>query len=102
MIFTLEALQAEFGDSLILHYGTESRKYILIDGGPEGVYKARLRKRLEQLRSKSVNNQLIIQMVMVSHIDRDHITGIISLTNELIEKKQAHELPPFKITKLWH
>jgi hypothetical protein len=103
MIFTLEALQAEFGDSLLLHYGSkESPKYILIDGGPAGVYQAALRKRLEQLRAKEASKQLALQMAMASHYDRDHITGIISLTNELIEKKEAGEPLPYKIIRLWH
>jgi hypothetical protein len=103
MLFTLEALQADFGDSLLLHYGAEgSPKYILIDGGPAGVYQNSLRKRLEQLRAESSNNQLVLQMVMVSHIDRDHITGIISLTNELLEKQQAHQPLPYRIVRLWH
>jgi hypothetical protein len=103
MIFTLEALQAEFGDSLLLHYGSkESPKYILIDGGPSGVYQAALSKRLEQLRARETNKQLALQMAMVSHFDRDHITGIISLTNELIEKKEASEPLPYKIIRLWH
>ena len=36
MIFTLEALEAKHGDSLLLHYGTKkSPQLIVIDGGPQ-------------------------------------------------------------------
>ena len=52
MLFTLEALQAKHGDSLILHYGKpKSPKMIVIDGGPAGVYKESLRPRLEELKT---------------------------------------------------
>jgi hypothetical protein len=50
-VFTLEALQAHDGDCLLLHYGSDAaRKLILIDGGPTGIYKSILRPRLDQLR----------------------------------------------------
>jgi beta-lactamase superfamily II metal-dependent hydrolase len=103
MIFTLEALQADFGDSLLLHYGSEeSPKIILIDGGPDGVYQNSLRPRLEELREQNAGNPIVLEIVMVSHIDRDHITGILALTNELLKKKQAKQELPYNIVKLWH
>lgn len=104
MIFTLEALQAEFGDSLLLFYGADNSKpkLILIDGGPSGVYQSSLRPRLEELRNNTDNKQLVLEMVMVSHIDRDHITGILALINELVKKRQANQPLPYKIVRLWH
>lgn len=100
MVFTLEALHAQFGDSLLLHYGDgDAPKLMVIDGGPAGVYQDSLRPRLEELRG---DGQLAIQLVMVSHIDRDHITGIIALTRELIEAKAAGDPLPYKVVKLWH
>ncbi len=101
MIFTLEALQADFGDSLLLHYGSEeSPKIILIDGGPDGVYQNSLRPRLEELREQNAGNPIVLEMVMVSHIDRDHITGILALTNELLKKKQAKQELPYNIVRV--
>ena len=53
MIFSLEALRARHGDSLLLHYGTKSDpKLIVIDGGPSGVFKGALKPRLEALREE--------------------------------------------------
>ena len=53
MIFTLEALQAKYGDSLLLHYGTKKDpKLIIIDGGPAGVFDKSMRPRLEALKAK--------------------------------------------------
>lgn len=101
MIFTLEALEAKHGDSLLLHYGEkDAPKLIVIDGGPRGVYNKSLRPRLEQLKGqRSPNKPLPIRMVMISHIDDDHIKGILDLTDKLIE--QGDE-PFCKITTLWH
>ena len=51
MLFTLEAVFAKHGDALILHYGpADGPSWVLIDGGPHGVYRSHLRPRLEQLR----------------------------------------------------
>jgi hypothetical protein len=92
MIFTLEALQANKGDALILHYGTAGKpRFVVIDGGPSGVYSASLRPRLKQLHKKwkgDGDNKLSLEMVMVSHIDDDHIEGIIDWVRE-IEKDKA-------------
>ena len=48
MIFSLEALQAFHGDSLLLHVDD---KLCLIDGGPFRTWATSLRPRLEQLRA---------------------------------------------------
>jgi beta-lactamase superfamily II metal-dependent hydrolase len=97
MIFTLEILQAFHGDSLLLYYGTKEKpRVIVIDGGPSGTYEGFLRPRLKQLKdSLSPSEPLPLSMVMVSHLDDDHISGILSLTNEAI----IHE--DFRIKNLW-
>lgn len=103
MLFTLEALQAKHGDSLILHYGkAKSPKMVVIDGGPAGVYKASLRPRLEALKaSRSPNAALSIRMLMVSHLDDDHINGVLAFLNELAGKQGREELA-YDIVTLWH
>ena len=51
--FTLEALPARKGDSLLLHFGTDTnQKLCVIDGGPSKVYKPHLRPRLLDLKRK--------------------------------------------------
>lgn len=100
-LFTLEAVKAKHGDSLILHYGDEDKpRFILIDGGPAGVYRSFLRPRLEAIRNTwHENHPLPLEMVMVSHIDADHIAGILDLTKDLIQHK---ENPLCDISVLWH
>jgi hypothetical protein len=77
---------------------------VLIDGGPSDVYKPHLRPRLEQLRQArrlSDETPLPIDLLMVSHIDDDHIQGILELTGELIDAGDQKPAP-FRIRKLWH
>jgi hypothetical protein len=53
MIFSLEALQAFHGDSLLLHAGTtDEPKLVLIDGGPSGTWATSLQPRLDELRGE--------------------------------------------------
>ena len=92
MYFTLEAMQAEDGDSLILHFGDAARpRFFLIDGGPTRTgYEQVIRKRLEAIQQKWAppRKPLTIDMMMVSHIDADHIEGLLCLTEELLERKR--------------
>ncbi|HEV2786127.1 MAG TPA: hypothetical protein VGV67_07060, partial [Solirubrobacteraceae bacterium] len=72
MIFSLEALQAFHGDSLLLHAGTEAEPVlVLIDGGPSRPWETSLQPRLEELRAQraGADGALRIDLAMVSHID---------------------------------
>jgi len=104
MIFTLEALQANHGDSLLLHYGMKTDpQLIVIDGGPPAVFDMSLRPRLEQLQAKRCPSQsLPVRLMMVSHIDADHIGGILNLTDALIEQDNGPGPMLCDITTLWH
>lgn len=102
MIFSLEALAAGQGDCLLLHYGdSKTRKLALIDGGPTGVYKKSLRPRLEQLLSElAAAGRLELDLIMISHLDGDHIRGVLDLTDELIEKRQTGAIA-VDATSIW-
>jgi beta-lactamase superfamily II metal-dependent hydrolase len=104
MVFSLEALKAKQGDSLLLHFGDRaSPKLILIDGGPGGVYGTTLRKRLDDIKTvRSPGQPLPIRAVMVSHIDDDHIHGVLDLTQDLVEKQDRATEPPYRVQSLWH
>jgi hypothetical protein len=100
MIFTLEALQAGAGDCLVLHYGPpEKPRFLVIDGGPAGIYKNSLKARLQQLCGAfGANGKLNLELVMVSHIDDDHIHGILDWMKD-IEKGKA---VPCNIPTFWY
>jgi hypothetical protein len=101
MLFTLEALEAKYGDSLLLHFGTPAKpQIILIDGGPAGVYTQTLSKRLAALKAgRNAQGPLPIRMVMISHIDDDHINGVLQLLRKLEAETGK---PSYDIATLWH
>jgi hypothetical protein len=102
VVFTLEALQANDGDCLLLHYqktATAQPVRVLIDGGSAGVYSSILKPRLDQLRAKK---PLDLRMVMTSHIDADHITGILDLFKALVQLRDDGEAEFCRIQTLWH
>lgn len=104
MVFTLEALEAKYGDALLLHFGTISKPgLVVIDGGPAGVYRTTLKPRLEQLRaSRAGTGALQIRMVMISHIDDDHINGVLQMIKELDELRADKKPQPYDVITLWH
>ena len=97
----LEALQANDGDCLLLRYGAAAKpSLILIDGGSAGVYRDVLANRLEQLRGRSP--ALSLRLVVVSHIDADHITGIVDMFKQMSESVNDGVTPRWKVSSLWH
>lgn len=105
-VFTLEAVFAKKGDALILYYGPwEHPNLMVIDGGPRGVYNKYLRPRLEQLREEfeiGLDEPISLDLVMVSHVDDDHVAGVIDLFEEMEEAKADNQPPPYKVETLWH
>lgn len=80
----LEVIKAKKGDCLLFRYGEDQERLSLIDGGPGGVWKSYLQPRLEALRAqRGGEDRLRLDMLMVSHIDDDHINGLIQMTDHL-------------------
>lgn len=106
MIFSLDVRRARKGDCLIVHYGTEDDPgLILIDGGPAQVYHPHLKPRLAEIREArglGSDDTLPVDLLMVSHIDDDHINGILELTKEMVAAKDAGEPLPLKVRSFWH
>lgn len=106
MILSLDVRRARKGDCLLLHYGTkEDPGLILIDGGPSQVYTPHLKPRLAQIREKrdlAEEEPLVVDLLMVSHVDDDHIKGILELTKELVTAADEKKPRPLKIRSLWH
>jgi hypothetical protein len=105
MLFSLDVIRARKGDCLILHFGSVDKPlHMIIDGGPSDVFKPHLRPRLDAIRAARkipANQPLPIEVVAVSHIDDDHIRGILDLTREL---RDAKGIKPslVRVAKLWH
>lgn len=71
----IEMLPAAFGDCILVEYGdgAETRR-ILIDAGLKATFAKALKPRLARI-GKTVELELLV----VTHIDRDHICGILPL-----------------------
>lgn len=106
MIFSLDVQRARKGDCLLLHYGTrEDPGLAIIDGGPGQVYRPHLKPRLGQIRqARSIAPEapLAVDLLMVSHIDDDHINGILEMTRELVLARDSHRPLPLKVRSFWH
>jgi len=106
MLFTLEALDAAEGDSLLLLYGTAKRpRLIIIDGGPRETCRAALLPRLLALRDVFPGGgraPLAVELAVVTHVDSDHIAGMVALTGQLRGSADETDDPPIVIKELWH
>ncbi|MDP2710844.1 MAG: hypothetical protein Q8O56_06460 [Solirubrobacteraceae bacterium] len=107
MIFSLEALQAFQGDCLLLHAGSATQPLlVLIDGGPSSTWETSLRPRLEQLRGERAGDEagaaLSIDLAMVSHIDDDHIHGMLDFAGELVTEQLDARPLSYEVQTLWH
>ena len=80
---------ANNGDSFFLETASDS---ILIDGGYVSTYKKYIKPKLLQLKkeNRSLNH------LIVTHIDNDHISGIIKFIQENTENKIA------EVENVWH
>lgn len=103
MIF--EALAAKYGDCLLLTIpaGDEWRR-LLIDGGPAGVYRQSLKLRLDELREELElgDDPLPIEVVMVSHVDADHIAGILDIFGAMRDADERERPRPYDVRFLLH
>lgn len=105
MIFTLEALQAFHGDSLLVHAGEPGEPVlVLIDGGPSRTWETSLRPRLEALRTARAGDggALRVDLAIVSHIDDDHVHGMLDMAGELVALKLDSRPLPYDVRTLWH
>ena len=75
----LEMLPAGCGDCLWLEYGTPpATRLVIIDGGLGKTAKV-LPSRLEAAHRERGGARLEVELLVVTHIDNDHIVGIIEL-----------------------
>jgi len=103
-MFSLEALDANNGDCLFLHFGPANNpKLIIIDGGPQhsgtSTFTTAIRPRLQEIAElRNVPLPLPVELLMVSHIDDDHIGGVLRLMNQAnVGNNQL-----VTINALWH
>ncbi|MGC4110422.1 MAG: MBL fold metallo-hydrolase [Nocardioides sp.] len=73
----IELLPARHGDAVLLTWGPEGDRHrLLVDGGPARAYTE------VGARLKEVAGQGDLELLVLTHIDADHIEGTILLTND--------------------
>jgi beta-lactamase superfamily II metal-dependent hydrolase len=106
----ITVFQAGKGDCLLLEGA--GGEHILVDGGLSGPYKEHVAPALGALRERGV----ALDLVYVSHIDEDHIEGLLALMRAEVEWRvhdhqvatgnAAHRPPkvprPPEVKELWH
>ncbi|MEO8667695.1 MAG: hypothetical protein ABI399_04210 [Bauldia sp.] len=106
MIFSLDVRRARKGDCLLLHSGTKGDPgLIIIDGGPPNVYRPQLAPRIESIRKArklADEESLTVDALMVSHVDDDHIRGILELGDAESDRKRAKQPQKLNVLGFWH
>jgi len=98
-MFKLRIVQAFHGDCLILECGPEQEPYyLLIDGGPGYVYEKHLKKELVKIRKQGGK----INLAVLSHVDDDHVNGLLDLLAELISQRRKKKPETIEVVDLWH
>ena len=98
-MFKLKIVQALNGDCLIVEHGSQDEPcYLLVDGGPGTVYKNHLKKELTGIRNKGGK----INLAVLSHVDDDHVNGLLDLLHELAKQRQKEKRETVAINGLWH
>ena len=87
---TIKMIPAQYGDCFWIN--TNNKFNILVDGGLRSTYT----KWIKPLVSLEDKRETIFDLVIVTHIDRDHIGGIIALL-ENCKKSQG-----MGVKEIWH
>ena len=105
----LTAFQSDKGDCLLLTNTADTAR-ILVDGGVQGSYSAHVAAAMGKLRTAKKS----LDVVYVSHIDEDHIGGVLKMLDdeaawrvkEFQKKNPKIKTPtvprPPKIKEIWH
>ena len=72
--FRIEMLPAKHGDALLVEYGSDRTRRLLIDGGPLPAY-PEVEARLNALPP----GDQAVELLVITHVDTDHIEGVIRL-----------------------
>lgn len=95
----LKVVQAEFGDCLLLRYGSETQPgYLLVDGGPSETYPMHLKPVLEQIAASGA----CLDLVVLSHVDNDHIIGLLEMMADMVRRREKRQPDLLPVRGLWH
>lgn len=89
MSYTLKVIQAGNGDAILINFLGIDEKYhnVLIDGGNKTSYSDNLKEELKEI----IKREEVLDLVIVTHIDIDHIGGIIKMFDDIRDKNLFYE-----------
>ena len=92
----LIVIQAKFGDCLLLQScACNNPISVLIDGGPSWTYEKYLKSTLDTvLPSRNLD------LVILSHIDNDHVLGLLELFEAIKKEKESEASHPCNVISL--
>ncbi|MDH3638572.1 MAG: hypothetical protein OES09_08915 [Gammaproteobacteria bacterium] len=97
-MLNLRVIQADYGDCFVVEFGAPTHpRYILIDGGPKDVFSLYSRKEMERISDLGGR----LDFVQVSHVDKDHILGVLDLFAEIEAQRAANQDDLIGIAGLW-
>ena len=88
---TISVFPALNGDSLLISYGANEKKHILIDCGYISTYNSYIKRELVKIAS----NGECLEKLIITHIDSDHIWGAIPFLKDNQERF-------IEIKEVWH
>ncbi len=98
-MLALRAVQAEFGDCLIVEFGTpQDPRYVLVDGGPPDTYANHLEAELRSIGGAGGR----LELAVLSHVDKDHVVGLLDLATQLREQRANQKPETIEVGGLWH
>lgn len=84
---------ASEGDAFLISFGDNQEVNILIDMGLTDTYKNHIRNDLISLKNKNRK----IDLLVITHVDQDHIQGAISFLEE-----NGNEQKIIEVSEVWH
>lgn len=91
MAFEIDLLpvgsEKKSGDCIAMRYGDlvkgkESQTVIVVDGGYSGTWKDTLKPHLSKYYNCEINGKLHIDIVILSHPDLDHVSGLVEMAKD--------------------
>ena len=98
-MLTFQFLPARHGDCFLVRWGTPER-VMVVDGGPDQIYENVLRPHLMSLPYQP-GGAPRIDVLCLSHVDEDHVVGVMRLLKELVRAKRDQLALPFDISRIW-
>lgn len=96
-----EFFDAKHGDAFLTRWGDGASRVMLVDGGPTGVYEGGLKGALASRLPRDRNGIPHLDVVHLSHIDDDHVAGLVRLFADIRRARIDQLAEPFSVDLFW-